>query len=61
MYQFDCLSYYYVCLFVITALADEFDNNKVYNELDWNQSSTITRNPYMYAKTCAGIFIASAR
>lgn len=37
----------------IWALSDEFDNAKVYNELDWNSTSSMTRNPYAYAKTCA--------
>jgi dihydroflavonol-4-reductase len=37
----------------IQALSDDFDNNKVYNELDWNALSTKARNPYAYSKTCA--------
>ena len=28
----------------IGALADDFDNNKVYNELDWNQTSSLERS-----------------
>jgi len=37
----------------IQALSDDFDNNKVYNELDWNSLSTFARNPYAYSKTCS--------
>lgn len=34
-------------------MTDEFDNQKVYNELDWNSTSSLERNPYAYSKTCA--------
>jgi dihydroflavonol-4-reductase len=30
------------------TLTDDFDNSKVYNEADWNTTSSLTRNSYAY-------------
>ena len=30
------------------TLTDDFDNNKVYDESDWNTTSSLTRNSYAY-------------
>jgi dihydroflavonol-4-reductase len=35
------------------AISDSFDPSKVYTEADWNEMSSLTRNPYYYSKTLA--------
>jgi len=37
----------------IASVSDSFDSSKTYNEDDWNESSSLTRNPYYYSKTQA--------
>ncbi|MEI6757943.1 MAG: SDR family oxidoreductase [Chlorobium sp.] len=37
----------------IAAITDEAENNKVFNEKDWNTMSSLDRNPYHYSKTLA--------
>ena len=37
----------------IASVSDCFDSNKIYNENDWNEQSSLTRNPYYYSKTLA--------
>jgi nucleoside-diphosphate-sugar epimerase len=36
----------------VAAISDEFENRS-YTEADWNQLSSLTRNPYSYSKTLA--------
>jgi len=35
------------------AITDEPEPGKVYSEKDWNEKSSLTRNPYYYSKTVA--------
>ena len=37
----------------IAAVSDQPENGKVLTETDWNHTSTLTRNPYHFSKTCA--------
>ena len=37
----------------VAAVSDCFDSNKIYNEDDWNVTSSLVRNPYYYSKTLA--------
>ncbi len=37
----------------MAAITDEPDSSHVYTEQDWNQQSSLTRNPYYYSKTLA--------
>jgi dihydroflavonol-4-reductase len=37
----------------MAAITDEPDNHRVLNESDWNQQSSLDRNPYYYSKTLA--------
>jgi nucleoside-diphosphate-sugar epimerase len=38
----------FVYISCASALTDEFDSIKVYNESDWNSTSSLTRNPIAY-------------
>jgi dihydroflavonol-4-reductase len=35
----------------MAAITDEADDNKVFTENDWNEKSTLIRNPYYFSKT----------
>ena len=35
----------------IGAICDEFDENTIYDETNWNTKSSLERNAYLYAKT----------
>ena len=37
----------------MAAISDEPENNKVFSEEDWNEKSSLDRNPYYYSKTLA--------
>lgn len=37
----------------MAAITDEPDSSHIYTEKDWNQHSSLTRNPYYYSKTLA--------
>ena len=37
----------------IAALCDTPKDNKVYDESDWNDESSLNKNPYYYSKLCA--------
>jgi len=37
----------------VAAITDSPDSNHIYTELDWNDSSSVDRNPYYYSKVCA--------
>uniref|UniRef100_A0A0G4F564 NAD-dependent epimerase/dehydratase domain-containing protein n=1 Tax=Chromera velia CCMP2878 TaxID=1169474 RepID=A0A0G4F564_9ALVE len=37
----------------VAAIADEFDDDTVYDESHWNDRSSLTRSPYYYSKTLA--------
>lgn len=37
----------------MAAITDEPDGNRVLTEADWNEKSSLTRNPYYYSKTRA--------
>ena len=37
----------------VAAITDEPDSNHVYTEEDWNEKSSLSRNPYYYSKTLA--------
>ncbi|MDX1452834.1 MAG: aldehyde reductase, partial [Oleiphilaceae bacterium] len=37
----------------MAAITDQPDSNKVFSEADWNEKSSLQRNPYYYSKTLA--------
>lgn len=37
----------------MSAVSDDFDNNREYDESDWNTLSSLTRNSYAYSKSLA--------
>jgi dihydroflavonol-4-reductase len=37
----------------VAAITDEPDSNKVFSEADWNEKSSLKRNPYYFSKTLA--------
>jgi len=37
----------------VAAITDEPDSNKVFSEADWNEKSSLKRNPYYFSKTQA--------
>ncbi len=37
----------------VAAITDEPDTSQILDEADWNDRSTLSRNPYYYSKVCA--------